>query len=108
MKEEDYNNLLEEVVKDDTSLERKLEICKTLQDDRKASIDAYQELSDNTGKLQAEYKALKNQKVTEFFNSGVKVEENSQVLGDEEDDEPKEKSYDEIVDDMLGVSENAN
>lgn len=108
MKDEEYNNLLEEVVKDDTSIERKLEICKKLQDDRKASIDAYQELSDNTGKLQADYKALKNQKVTEFFNSGVKVEENTQVLEDEEDEEPKAKTYDEIVDEMLGVSENAN
>lgn len=104
MKDEEYNNLLEEVVKDETSLDRKLEICKALQDDRKASIDAYQELSDNTGKLQADYKALKNQKVTEFFNSGVKVEDKADTF--EDDDEPKEKTYDEIVDMMMGVEEN--
>ena len=102
MKDEEYNNLLEEVVKDETSLDRKLEICKALQDDRKASQDAYQELSDNTGKLQADFKALKNQKVTEFFNSGVRVENNDDDTL-EEDDEPKEKSYDEIVDLMMGV-----
>lgn len=102
MKDEEYNNLLEEVVKDETSLDRKLEICKALQDDRKASIDAYQELSDNTGKLQADFKALKNQKVTEFFNSGVKVENNDDDTL-EDDDEPKVKSYDEIVDLMMGV-----
>ena len=68
MKDEEFDSLLSEIAKDETTLERKVEIVDRLKNDRKESSDKYQELVSNTAKLQEDYKSLQAKKVDEFFN----------------------------------------
>lgn len=103
MKDEEFDSLLSEIAKDETTLERKVEIVDTLKNDRKESNDKYQELVSNTAKLQEDYKTLQAKKVDEFFKQGTKPENPSDDLESSEG-KPEEKlpTYEEIVHDMLG------
>nr|DAL24228.1 MAG TPA_asm: Phi29 scaffolding protein [Caudoviricetes sp.] len=103
MKDEEFDSLLSEIAKDETTLERKVEIVDTLKNDRKESNDKYQELVSNTAKLQEDYKSLQAKKVDEFFKQGTKPENPSDDLESDEG-KPQEKlpTYEEIVHDMLG------
>lgn len=103
MKDEEFDSLLSEIAKDETTLERKVEIVDTLKNDRKESNDKYQELVSNTAKLQEDYKSLQAKKVDEFFKQGTKPENPSDDLESSEE-KPQEKlpTYEEIVHDMLG------
>lgn len=103
MKDEEFDSLLSEIAKDETTLERKVEIVESLKNDRKESNDKYQELVSNTAKLQEDYKSLQAKKVDEFFKQGTKPENPSDDLESDEG-KPQEKlpTYEEIVHDMLG------
>lgn len=103
MKDEEFDSLLSEIAKDETTLERKVEIVDKLKNDRKESSDKYQELVSNTAKLQEDYKSLQAKKVDEFFKQGTKPENPSDDLEPDEG-KPQEKlpTYEEIVKDMLG------
>lgn len=103
MKDEEFDSLLSEIAKDETTLERKVEIVESLKNDRKESNDKYQELVSNTAKLQEDYKTLQAKKVDEFFKQGTKPENPSDDLESDEG-KPQEKlpTYEEIVNDMLG------
>lgn len=101
MNTEEYNNLLGELAKDETTLERKAEIVEILQNDRQDAINKHDELVSNTAKLQEDYKKLQAKKVDEFFSKGVD--------GNNPDDtdvtpKPEEKlpTYEEIVKDLIG------
>lgn len=104
MKDEEFDSLLSEIAKDETTLERKVEIVDTLKNDRKESNDKYQELVSNTAKLQEDYKSLQAKKVDEFFKQGTKPENPSDDLEPMGGGKPEEKlpTYEEIVHDMLG------
>lgn len=103
MKEEEFDSLLSEIAKDETSLERKVEIVDLIKNDRKQTSDKYQELVDNTAKLQDDYKQLQAKKVDEFFHKGTEV--------DKKDIDPQPKAqedlptFDDIAKKLIGRSE---
>ena len=101
MNTEEYNNLLGELAKDETTIERKAEIVQTLQNDRQEAITKHEELVSNTSKLQEDYKKLQAKKVDEFFSTGTegKNPDDTDVTPKTEEKLP---TYEEIVKDMLG------
>lgn len=103
MKEEEFDSLLSEIAKDETTLERKVEIVDLIKNDRKQSSDKYQELVSNTAKLQEDYKQLQAKKVDEFFNKGVNVENPDITPTEPKKEEPF--NPEDIAKKLLGRSE---
>ena len=106
MEDKEFNELLIELSREgeDVTAERKTEIITSLQNERKSQIEKYNELSNNTAKLQSDYQQLKNKRVEEFFNYGSDVNNpsptNNSNIDNKVDDETI--SPEEIVDYMLG------
>lgn len=106
MEDKEFNELLIELSLEgeDVTAERKTEIITSLQNERKSQIDKYNELSNNTAKLQSDYQQLKNKRVEDFFNYGSDVNNpsstNNSNIDNKVDDETI--SPEEIVDYMLG------
>nr|DAF80544.1 MAG TPA: hypothetical protein [Caudoviricetes sp.] len=107
MKEEEFDSLLSEIAKDETTLERKVEIVDLIKNDRKQSSDKYQELVTNTAKLQDDYKQLQAKKVDEFFHKGTNVENPDNNLDNQQLEPKKEEPFnaEDIAKKLLGRSE---
>ena len=103
MKEEEFDSLLSEIAKDETSLERKVEIVDLIKNDRKQNSDKYLELVNNTAKLQDDYKQLQAKKVDEFFHKGTNVENPDVQTIEPKNEEPF--NAEDIAKKLLGRSE---
>lgn len=66
----EIKDYLAEIVKDETTLDRKLEISTEIMNVFSENETKYNELVENTSKLQDDYKKLQAKKVDEFFNKG--------------------------------------
>lgn len=106
MEDKEFNELLIELSREgeDVTAERKTEIITSLQNERKSQIEKYNELSNNTAKLQSDYQQLKNKRVEDFFNYGSDVNNSSPTNNSNTDNKVDDEtiSPDEIVDYMLG------
>lgn len=100
MKDEEYKNYLAEIVKDETSLERKLEISESLLKEREDKHQEYQDLVDKTSLLQEDYRKLQAKKVDDFFAYGTSKENTSNT--EIKDNETEVLSVDKIVENMIG------
>lgn len=106
MEDKEFNELLLELSREgeEVTAERKTEIITSLQNERKSQIAKYNELSNNTAKLQSDYQQLKNKRVEDFFNYGSDVDNTPSTNNSNTDDKVDDEtiSADEIVDYMLG------
>ena len=102
MTREDFDNLLQELTTEELTTERQLEIFSELQNDKQNSLDSYNTLLESSEKLMNDYNSLKQKTVEDFFKVGKEFKPNSNDDAGNSETEPKVKSYDEIVKDMLG------
>lgn len=102
MTREEFDGLLQELTTEDLTTERQLEIFSELQSDKQTSIDNYNSLLESSDKLRNDYNSLKQKSVEDFFKVGKEFIPNSQIEPTTQSQEPKVKSYDEIVKDMIG------
>lgn len=102
MTREEFDGLLQELTTEDLTTERQLEIFSELQSDKQTSIDNYNSLLESSDKLRNDYNSLKQKSVEDFFKVGKEFIPNSQIEPTTQPQEPKVKSYDEIVKDMIG------
>lgn len=70
MKRDELDNLLKELTTEDLSVERRLEIFKSIQDDKDSSIATIEDLNTKNAKLVDDYKTLEKKRVDDFFNQG--------------------------------------
>ena len=102
MTREEFDGLLQELTTEDLTTERQLEIFSELQSDKQTSIDNYNSLLESSDKLRNDYNSLKQKSIEDFFKIGKEFKPSSNEDDGNNETEPKVKSYDEIVKDMIG------